>query len=98
MPCRAHGSLLPLVVEGLVVSERVDGLEDLVAEAALVLHADRLVEVANVNAQAGRLAKHLVAIAAGEIVQVGILLLLTFMSRLLVVASYKRNMALGKTR
>ena len=52
MPCRAHGSLLPLVVEGLVVSERVDGLEDLVAEAALVLHADRLVEVANVNAQA----------------------------------------------
>jgi hypothetical protein len=58
---------LALVIEGLVVAQRVDGFEVFVAERALVAHVfGRLVQVAHVHAQPARLAKHLVAIAAGQ--------------------------------
>lgn len=62
-----------------MITERVDGPEDLCAEAAFVLDVERFVNVANMDAQAARLAKHFEAIAAGEVVHSALLLVFILM-------------------
>ncbi len=98
---------LSLVVERLVIAQRVERAKDFRTQSTLILHVDGLVNVANVDAKAARLAKDFVTVAAGQAVHgrsgvrqlmVAIIVLGTYKKKFghLIRSQYYRSLVKGK--